>query len=790
MRRCLIYVFSSITLLASPAWGQNAELFTGTELAWIQAHPDVRIAIDPEWRPLEYVESGVYKGLSVEYLKAISRISGLTFQRLPSRNWKEAWDAFYSGEVDLMPTSSPIITSLTQREKVLFSKPYFVGSTILVTQAKAPIAFGLDELSGKKVAVKAGGALERSLLERFPKVEIVPVTNPGEALDKVAAGEADAALDSEAVFMSDIRRRHFGKLHVAGTVFDMPIILSMAVRKDDPILMSIIDKSLASMTALETDEIMNEWLESRDYWAPSWSELLLFYKYETGVVGGLLLCIAFLGYRTYEALRRAERSERDKAMFLAVMSHEIRTPMNVILSCVELLKRASLPAEEARLANVAVTSANTLLDLLSDILDFSKLEAGKLEIDSRPTDIGALIREVVEMSQLRALEKGLKLGKRLQLIEGRWAVIDSHRVRQTLVNVLSNAIKFTEQGEVTLVAKVAESQTSSGSGLLILVVTDTGVGIPKRHQAKLFKAFSQADASMARKFGGSGLGLTICRDLVHLMKGTITLESEVGKGTRVEILLPVQLVDEAPEPLEQPLTEPAALGGLKILVIEDHPENQFVIERQLHSLGHRATQELSGYGGLARAGEQTFDLILLDCNLPDIDGYAVASLIREQEAESGAERVTPIIAISAMVGEEHLEACFSAGFDGVLGKPLRLHELASIISLWCGTELGSEESLEALAEDQFKEGDWLGRFLAASAVDLDLLKQAVQSSEWAAARSSAHRIAGVAMLRDLPEIVLACQRVEQCIDEHDYWQQLQQAIEKLDQALNDVAVNL
>lgn len=742
-------------------------MFTEQELAWIATHPVVNIAVDPNWRPVEYVEDGVFKGLSAEYMKAISRVSGLQFRWMMGMDWVSARQGILNGTVDILPAISEALSSPQLRARIAYSKPYFVGSTLIVTQASAPVMFDPRQLAGKKVAVKGGGAYERNLGFRYPDVELVSVKSPAEALELVAYGEVYAAVDVDAALIPILQQRYFDTLHVAGSIADMPAVASIGVRIEERLLISIIDKSLASLTAGETDRMMAQWINADNYGPPTWAAILRYYFWELAVTAFFLLAFAALLFQAYKARRQAEHSERDKAMLLAVISHEIRTPMNAILSSVELLARTSLPPEDAQLAKVAVTSANTLLELLDGVLDFSKLEAERLVIRCQPVDIRGLIKEAVSIAEFRAQEKTLPLKTQVHWQSQLWLSVDALRLRQVLVNLLTNAIKFTDTGEVNVTASFVTDPSDANKGTLRIVVTDTGIGISRREQQRLFQAFSQADESITRKFGGTGLGLTICRRLLLLMGGTVELRSELSKGTTVEVLLPAPLAEPQQADDEQDVmrssmvdqtveSNPNPQSKLTVLVVEDHPENQFVIKRQLQVLGHETFQALTGQSGLDQFNRQVFDIILLDCNLPDIDGYTIARRIRDVEAPMGIH--TPIIAISAMVGPEHAEACFIAGMDGVLVKPLRIDQLREIIDLWCDVQtLPAGNSAQAESADT----DLQHAFLETSRLDLEQMRHAADASDWSQVSRLAHRVAGAALMLAQPAVLTASRDIEE-----------------------------
>ncbi|MBI3904392.1 MAG: response regulator [Pseudomonas fluorescens] len=528
--------------------------------------------------------------------------------------------------------------------------------------------------------------------------------------------------------------------------------------------------------------MIERWVVPTDYGLPSWPIVLHYYRWQALAAASLFILFGVLVYRALKARRRAERSERDKAMFMAVMSHEIRTPMNAILSSLELLERSSLASPEARLAKVAASGANALLDLLNDVLDFSKMEANKLVLSCNATDIALLARDAISVAEIRAQEKGLPLMLKLHLEEGVWPIIDAHRIRQVLNNLLSNAVKFTAKGRIEVHVELSADQPDSTRGVLSIRVKDSGIGIAERQQDRLYRAFFQADESTTRKFGGTGLGLTICKDLVELMQGEIRLSSQLGKGTVFDVRIPVALsqqttcsppladaentIEEHESTSSEQTPHHVPLNPLSVLVVEDHPQNRFVIERQLQTLGYAAVLVGSGQAALECVGKTVFDILLLDCNLPDIDGYTVASRIRQ--LEHGSDRHVPIIAISALVGPEHLEASLAAGIDGVLSKPLRLNELRATIEMWCDT--GTESVPGVHTDEPDTPASLHDEFLITTETDLAGLRQAIDSAQWRQAERIAHRFVGAALSLRRPDIAerTGLISLQGCLQENSY----------------------
>ena len=444
----------------------------------------------------------------------------------------------------------------------------------------------------------------------------------------------------------------------------------------------------------------------------------------------------------HEELQRARKetqaARQAKTEFLANMSHELRTPLHEIMGMTGLVLDTELTPGQREYLNIAKTSADALLVMISDILEFSEIEAGQMDLEEKNFDLQAIIERTAEMMAPLAQEKELALSWHISPEAPGALVGDPKRLRQVLSNLISNAVKFTEQGEVSIRVEAADlNPQPSGGGLdLHFLVRDTGVGIPEDKQEVIFEAFRQADDSSTRQHGGIGLRLDIARQLVWLMGGRIWVESEVGKGSAFHFAVKLKRQEEALRPAEQVSAPPAVekeLPPLRILVAEDSPTNQLIARATLTKAGHTPQIANNGREAIQSLEEGEFDLVLMDVSMPVMDGLEATRVIREKEKESGGH--ITIIAMTAFATKEYRKKCLEAGMDGYVSKPVKpdeLHEVMvrflpwepEVLALSGSTEL-AEVPVEGPEEPQLAPPVDLSAALEVVGDDMELLQMVV-----------------------------------------------------------------
>ena len=405
------------------------------------------------------------------------------------------------------------------------------------------------------------------------------------------------------------------------------------------------------------------------------------------------------------ARHKAEESSKAKAMFLANMSHEIRTPLNGIVGMAEQLAQSQLDADQRYFVDIMRSASSTLLSIINDVLDISKIESGKFSIETTPFNLNETIRRTLSIFGEKAKQTNVSLDIELMDDRGIMHLGDPHRLSQVLFNIVGNAMKFTQAGYVRVTSHLARGENDIC--LVSFSIEDTGVGMDMAYLTKVFEAFTQEDASVTRKFGGSGLGLSIARNIVHIMGGTLEIESEKGKGTRVNIRIPMRISNEKTKQDIVEITDlQKSLKGLRILAVEDNELNRMVLQVILKKCEVVLTIAHNGQEAIDLIQQQEFDLVLMDVQMPIVDGLEATKYIRNE-----LKMIIPIIGLSANAMREEVEICKQAGMNDYLVKPYSERVLVEIMKKW---------STEVMATESIKYGNEV-----AEELDLSVLKQYV-----------------------------------------------------------------
>lgn len=382
------------------------------------------------------------------------------------------------------------------------------------------------------------------------------------------------------------------------------------------------------------------------------------------------------------ALDAANAGARARTEFLAMMSHEIRTPMNGVVGISELLLNSGLKDDQLSYVKTMRQSTEHLMQIINDVLDFSKLDADRLEMEHVSFDLHDVVRGTVQLLTLSAEEKGLQLGAVMAADVPRFIEGDPARIRQVLFNLVGNGLKFTERGSVSIRVSLEHKHFQNNHLRLMFEVADTGIGIPQDAMPMLFQKFSQVDGSVARRFGGTGLGLAICQRLVSLMGGSISVESELGRGTTFRFTIDCEpsVENEATSVValsDSPATSPAELSATEILLVEDNKTNRMVVMKMLEQLGYRADVATNGVEAVFAASHKLYDLILMDVMMPEMDGLTATRTIRALQKPFSGPR---IVALTANAMKHDQEACRDAGMDDFLSKPITIAKLSEKLS--------------------------------------------------------------------------------------------------------------
>lgn len=654
-------------------------ILTEAERAFIEQHPVIELGVDPKFIPFEFFdENGDYRGITADYLDLISEKTGLRFSIAAGLTWPQAYEKALSGELDALPA-----VSMTDERATffLFSEPYFNFKRVIVTRDSETDVTDLADLAGQTVAVQRNSS-HHSYLMAHPGINLSLYDSVEAALTAVANGSEKAFIGNLATTDYLVRSNALPHLRFIAFEGEKEQALYIAVRSDWPELVSILNKTLASLTNEEILAIQKRWI---DYETDINYRPILRIVLIAGTVLAIIMAVSFywiirlrreiskrkqIQLDLEKAKQEADEANDFKSSFMARMSHEIRTPLNAITGMAYLLRKTGISLTQTMYVERMSQAASNMLSIINDILDYSKIEAGKTELEITSFSMDQVIQNVVNIVSYKIESQGIGFVLTKDPRIPNWFFGDSKRIEQILLNLLNNAAKFTSQGEVSLDIRLIAREKETYH--LSFTIHDTGIGMSSEQVDKLFTPFTQADSSITRRFGGSGLGLSIVKNLLDLMGGKIQVFSTPGEGSTfiIQLTLPI---DQVKEDEYIKMFSANHFKDIRTLVLEKSGSSMTLIESYLSAFGmacELTSSEASAVKMLEAADRKftnRFDLLIIDYNTPADGGFNFISALH-RNARIG--KMPKTIMLLPMMRTDLFDRLETYGVDMGLGKPI------------------------------------------------------------------------------------------------------------------------
>jgi len=669
-------------------------LISSGQVEWLQNHNTFSLGVDSNWPPYEFRDKeGHYHGITQDYIQYASNALNIKFTPDNNLSWPEAVEELKKGHIDIV---SGIVNTPERERLVNFTNPYFMIPTVIMRKKGTFFVDSLNSLSNKRLGIVKGYALGELISRDYPDIKIIAVDSVSDGLIQLRDGNIDAFTDVHSGINFELEKLQITDLEV-DSFTPYKLELSMAIRKGLEPLVDILNSTFSKMSVKDKQIIGNNWLRTQINRGTDFITILKWFVPLFLILFFIIVYIIRSNRRLNNEINeriKIERSLNDakdiainanqaKSDFLANISHEIRTPMNAVIGMSHLIESEGLTEKQSDYLKILNSSSSTLLMLINDILDLSKIESGKLELEDKPFILNELILNISSQIQLSLDSSKVQYTQTIDPQIPKVLCGDTLRIGQILLNLLSNACKFTNEGSIRL--EVIFTKQESDWVSIQVSIKDTGIGMNVEQQSRLFQTYTQADSSITRKYGGTGLGLTITKHLTELMNGSIHIKSSLDVGSEFIVNLRLQTskdiatssmveVQQSPDKLNknEQYTE---LNKKQILIVDDNQVNLMVASKILKKVGIIVTEANDGLEAVKLTAHHQFDAILMDLQMPVMDGYTATVEIRKlpQCAE------IPIIALSANVMVEDIEKSYQVGMNEHLPKPLVVEQLYSIL---------------------------------------------------------------------------------------------------------------
>lgn len=679
---------------------------TDTEKEWLKENPTIKFAGDPSWAPVSFIDNkGKYAGIVPAVFKLIENKTTLEFKLIKTNNWSESLGKIADNTIHMLDA----ISEDSERRKLVdFTDVYMTADVAFITRDDVNYIKNIEGVGDKVVGTVKDYVTESYIRKKSPEMKVVLYENAVTGLKKLANGKIDVFVIDIPSFEYYARKSGLSNLKISGlTSFSFK--LAIGVNKKHPELVSILNKALGLISHTEKNDIYHDWVKLEK---PLVDYSLLWKSILAACV--LLIAVGYWNRRlTHEvSLRKkaedkALQASRAKSDFLANMSHEIRTPMNSVLGFAELLDNIITDPEQKSYLKSIRTGGQSLLGIINDILDLSKIEANKMVLKTEPVSMEKIFMEMEDFFTNKMAIKKLVFLTELDPDYPKYVLLDGIRFRQVLINLIENARKFTETGSVTLFCDDLVLDGITNTIDFSITVKDTGVGIAEDQQQMIFQNFEQLEGQDGTRYGGTGLGLSISKNLTTMMGGTISLESVLGKGS--SFILRFREIPLAESEVDVDQQKSLIASGFQesvVLVVDDVQDNRTLVVEHFRESQIVFHQAENGQDALEILKKVSIDLVFLDLRMPVLNGY---ELITAMKLEPKLQGVT-VIAVTASVMGDDLEKVHKYGFDGYLRKPVSRNDLFRVAANYLSYQEVEEETVvyDLSLLDQKNVSDFLG----------------------------------------------------------------------------------